>query len=165
LGYWVSKHWECIPGMQGVWLFRDSFYRFKELYETGGELAFRNHRKKPAEESCILEVEKRMRWHGSSCLWTAPRFQRVEKAGCCVSAGVRSIWLRHDLETFKKRLKALEQGGPGGFDFDREQCRLWRKPRRRKAFGRSRLSIRISWGQDTFTWAPEGWADLPADVH
>jgi hypothetical protein len=36
----------------------------------------------------------------------------LRKRGVFVSAsGVRSVWLRHDLESFKKRLNALEKHG------------------------------------------------------
>jgi hypothetical protein len=34
----------------------------------------------------------------------------LRRRGILVSSGgIRSIWLRHDLETFKKRLRALEE--------------------------------------------------------
>src|SRR6516164_2834597 len=64
---------------------RDSFYRFKELYDKGVELAI----EQPA--------------------WGQVRVsEALKRQGLSISpAGVRCVWQRHDLTSIKHRLKAL----------------------------------------------------------
>lgn len=92
---------------------RDTFYRYQQLYEEGGEEALLDvSRRKPIEKNRVApEVEKAV----CEMAIEEPAFGQVRasnelrKKGIFVSpSGVRSIWLRNDLETKKKRLKALE---------------------------------------------------------
>ena len=93
---------------------RDTFYRYKSARAEGGvEALFDANRRKPNLKNRVDELtEKAVRdyaveepAHGQTRL-----SNELRKRGVFVSpSGVRSIWLRHNLECFSKRLKLLEQ--------------------------------------------------------
>lgn len=92
---------------------RDSFYRFKKLYETGGEEALQDLSKhKPNPKNRVPEhIEEAVVSYAieNPAYGQLRASNELVKRGVMVSSsGVRSVWLRHDLETVKKRLKALE---------------------------------------------------------
>jgi len=93
---------------------RDTFYRYQELTQEGGVDALINRSKRTpnvknrvdsATEKAVLDYSLEQPAHGQH-----RTSNELRKVGVFVSgSGVRSIWLRHGVESFKKRLQALEE--------------------------------------------------------
>lgn len=93
---------------------RDTFYRYQELAAEGGTDALVNqtrrvpnlkNRADEATERAVVDYAVEFPAHGQH-----RTSNELRKKGVFISgSGVRSIWQRHDLENFRKRLKALEE--------------------------------------------------------
>ena len=92
---------------------RDTFYRYQDLVEQGGlDALIDKNRRIPniknrvdeTTEQAVIVYAVEQPAHGQH-----RTSNELRKKGVFVSgSGVRSIWLRHGLENFKKRLKVLE---------------------------------------------------------
>lgn len=93
---------------------RDTFYRYRELVNEGGVDALINKTKRvsnlknrvdEATEQAVTEMAIEFPAYGQLRV-----SNELRKRGTFVSgSGVRSIWVRNNLENFRKRLKALEE--------------------------------------------------------
>lgn len=93
---------------------RDTFYRYKSAVDEGGiEALFDKSRRVPnlknrtdeLTEQAVLDFAVEFPAHGQLRV-----SNELRKRGIFVSpSGVRCIWLRHQLASFKERLKALEK--------------------------------------------------------
>ncbi|MGG2140000.1 IS481 family transposase [Symbiopectobacterium sp. RP] len=93
---------------------RDTFYRYQELAAEGAIDALVNqnrwvpnlkNRADEATERAVVDYAIEFPPHGQH-----RTSNELRKKGVFISgSGVRSIWQRHDLENFRKRLKVLEE--------------------------------------------------------
>ena len=109
---------------------RDSYYWFRELYEQGGDEALREisrrkpiltNRVEPAIEQAVVAMAIAHPDYGQLKV-----SNELKKQGIIVSGGgVRSIWLRHDLNNLKKRLAALAAKTAQGVAWEPDRSGNW----------------------------------------
>jgi hypothetical protein len=142
-------------------LSRDTFYRYRQAQSEGGvEALLEANRRKPnlknrvdaGTEEAVLAYAFEQAAHGQ-----VRASNELRKRGVFVSpSGVRSIWLRHGLASFKQRLSALEkQVTQQGIVLTGAQvAALEKKHEDDLASARSRRHIRAIWVRRIrSTWA------------
>ena len=85
---------------------RDSFYRYRALYEMGGDEALQDiSRKQPNEKNRVPEYIEdavvKLAIENPALGQFRAANTLLQRGIIVSSSGVRSIWLRNDLETFK----------------------------------------------------------------
>lgn len=93
---------------------RDSYYRYQKAVSEGGkEALLEKTRRKPNHKNCVdAAIEKAVTEHAIAepAHGATRASNELRKKGIFISPfGVRSVWLRHNLEVFKKRLAAVEK--------------------------------------------------------
>jgi transposase InsO family protein len=137
---------------------RDTFYRVRKAYEEGGIEALKEKSKRKANirnrvseqvEHAVVEMAFEEPAYGQKRV-----SDELRQRGVFISpAGVRCVWLRHDLQTFKKRLKALEEHvAKSGAVLTESQLRAMEKAKEEKiAWGEIETEhVGYLGGQDTF---------------
>jgi transposase InsO family protein len=117
---------------------RQHFYDIKKAYLSQGIDGLKEKsRRKPNHKNRVApEIEEAV--IQMACEYPAYGQLRasneLRKQGILISSGgIRSIWLRHGLETFKKRLKALEEkAAKEGIVYTEEQLRVLEQARKER---------------------------------
>lgn len=120
----IIKHKACLLNLaeelgnvskacRGMGVSRDTFYRYQELADQGGVDALMNQSRRTTNIKNRVDPNLELAVCKHAIEQPAHGQVRVSNELCkrdefVSPSGVRSVWIRNDLENFKKRLKALE---------------------------------------------------------
>jgi transposase InsO family protein len=120
---------------------RDTFYRYRELMDKGGidGLLDVSRRKANPKNRVDEEIEKHVIDYGieNPAFGHLRASNELRKQGVFISpSGIRSVWLRHDMETMQKRLKIVDGKQSAGMILTEQQLQaLERKKQDDEACG------------------------------